>query len=219
MVKPVKVSDRKTPWFQRNFNRKMKIRPARERILIVCEGERTEPNYFKAIGSTLPPHVVELKVEGPGMNTISLVREAIRLRDKEIDSSRPYDQTWAVFDKDDFPADDFDNAITMCKQHGLKAAYSNQAFELWFVLHFEDRQSGMHRDQYKDCLTGHLGETYFKKDAGIYGKVTARGSESEAIRRAKRLVESAPHPPSVANPSTTVFELVEKLSTFKRAEK
>jgi hypothetical protein len=187
------------------------------RILIVCEGERTEPNYFNAIRETLPPHVVKVEVEGKGMNTISLVREVIRLRNERNSSDFPHDQTWAVFDKDDFPADNFDNAITMCGQHNIKAAYSNQAFELWYILHFEDRQTGMHRDEYKKRLSKHLGETYKKNDPGLemYKKITTKGSEAEAIRRAKHLKENASHPPSSANPSTTVFELIEELNRSK----
>ena len=31
----------------RRSERKIKKRPLRERVLIVCEGEKTEPNYFK----------------------------------------------------------------------------------------------------------------------------------------------------------------------------
>ncbi|MCX7045926.1 MAG: RloB family protein [Candidatus Sumerlaeota bacterium] len=215
MGKPIKFSDQDKRWNQRGKERKFDVRPEREHILIVCEGERTEPYYFDAIRLSLPRHVAEVRIEGKGMNTISLVKEAMRLRDIHCDSDHPYDQTWAVFDKDDFPKDDFDNAIAMCGQHGLMAAYSNQAFELWFVLHFEDRQTGMHRDEYMQCLSKHLDEIYVKNDPDMYDKLRAHGSEAEAIRRAKRLHESAEKPASAANPCTTVYELIEKLNSFK----
>jgi len=42
-------------------------------FLIVCEGERTEPNYFEALAETLPFGSIELEVEGTGRNTIGLV--------------------------------------------------------------------------------------------------------------------------------------------------
>ncbi len=75
-------------------------RAMRPRILIVCEGGKTEPNYFLAFKVTND-------VYGRGLETIRVVEEAIRLNEKE----GPFDQVWCVFDKDDFPADDFDNAI------------------------------------------------------------------------------------------------------------
>ncbi len=216
MGKPVKFSDKKKPWYRPSLPRAVRTRPQRERILIVCEGERTEPNYFQSIGETLPREVVHVEIEGTGLNTITLIRKAIELRDARADGDYPYDQAWAVFDKDDFPADDFDNAVNMSQAHNIKAAYSNQAFELWYVLHFEDRDTGMHRSEYKDCLTGHLGERYEKNDQNMYAKVATKGSEQNAISRARRLRSHASSPPSSANPSTTVFELVETLNRFKR---
>lgn len=54
-------------------------RPVEVRFLIVCEGEKTEPNYFRALinncnmtGST----VRTANIEGAGRGTCSLVREA-----------------------------------------------------------------------------------------------------------------------------------------------
>jgi len=213
----VKLSDQNKDWHRRRVRslaRKESFRAERKRFLIVCEGGRTEPDYFNAIRRILPRHVVEVVIEGQGMNTITLVREAIKLRNEKsgIDS---YDETWVVFDKDDFPVHDFDNAVKMCKQYRLKPVYSNQAFELWYILHFEARQTGIHRNQYKRILTRHLGETYRKNDAGMFDKINAKGSEAEAIRRAKRLHKDAPKPPSSANPCTTVYALVEELNKFK----
>ena len=49
------------------------------------------------------------------MNTISLVKEAIAIRDIEKRRSRNYDQCWVVFDKDDFSNSDFNAAIQMAQ--------------------------------------------------------------------------------------------------------
>jgi len=216
MGRPIKFSDRDTPWYQRELKRKIRTRPPRERILIVCEGERTEPNYFMAIRRALPPNVVILRIAGTGMNTISLIEEALRLNNENAITDFPYDQIWAVFDKDDFPSDDFDNAIDKCRKHGVKPAYSNQAFELWYILHFCDRQTAMRRNEYKGKLSQYLGETYKKNDPDMYKKINTFGSESEAVRRASKLFCNALHPPSSANPCTTVFKLVEELNRFKQ---
>jgi len=56
-----------------------------------------------------------------------------------------------VFDKDDFPVDDFNEAVDLAQRLFGKdrVAYSNQSFEYWLLLHFLDHQGGgMHRRQY-----------------------------------------------------------------------
>lgn len=53
-------------------------RPQRKRFLILCEGAKTEPNYF--YGFRLRREIAE--IEGVGRNTLSLVEEAIRKRDE-----------------------------------------------------------------------------------------------------------------------------------------
>ena len=52
----------------------------RERILIVCEGAKTEPNYFRAIQEKLPPRVVEEEIAGEGHNTLRLVETLNRFK-------------------------------------------------------------------------------------------------------------------------------------------
>ena len=109
MGKPVKISDQKAPWYlrsQKEEKRRIKTRVERKRILIVCEGEKTEPNYFHSIQEELPQHVVELEIFGVGLNTLTLVERAKALRDSAKMGSYPIDLVWVVFDRDRFPACD-----------------------------------------------------------------------------------------------------------------
>lgn len=216
MGKPIKLSDRGKPWAIRSLDRKVDVRPERERILIVCEGAKTEPNYFKSIKNLLPKQVASvIDVEGEGFNTQSLVDYAKQKRDAKKDSDYPYDEIWVVFDRDNFKPDAFDNAIHSAEAMEMKVAWSNEAFELWYILPFEARQTGMSRTEYKDCLTKHLGTPYLKNDSDIHSKLQTRGNESEAIQRAKSLQTLHPGTPhNGANPCTTVNDLVEKLNSF-----
>ena len=216
MGKPIKITDRKKPWAKRSLERKIDIRPERERILIVCEGAKTEPNYFKRIQQTLPPQVVEICIQGEGANTQSLVDRAKNHRDSKKETDYPYDEVWVVFDRDSFDPSQFDNAIHSAETTGMKAAWSNEAFEIWYILHFEARQTGMSRIEYEDCLTEYLETPYKKNDPDMYSKLVAKGDESKAVQRAKSLLSShngIPH--HDANPCTKVNELVEKLNSFK----
>ena len=216
MGKPIKITDRKKPWAIRSLERKIDIRPERERILIVCEGSKTEPNYFRSIKSTLPPQVVEICIQGEGANTQSLVDRAKKYRDSKKDTDYPYDEIWIVFDKDSFAPDQFDNAIHSAEATKMKVAWSNEAFELWYILHFEDRQTGMRRTEYENCLTEYLDTPYKKNDPDMYSKLATKGDESKAKQRANSLQSShAGIPFHDANPCTTVNKLIEKLNSFR----
>jgi len=217
MAKPVKFSDREKAWCQRKQRlRPVRTRPQRIRILIVCEGEKTEPNYFRSIIARFPPHLAELvEVEGLGANTQSLVNQAKQLRARKADTDYPYDETWVVFDRDSFPPDAFDNAIRSAESATMGAAWSNEAFEIWYLLHFEDRQTGMNRDAYKARLTHHLGHLYKKNDTDMYHKLQKKGDEALAVSRARqRDTEFADTAPHQANPCTTVYKLIEMLNTY-----
>jgi predicted metalloprotease with PDZ domain len=64
-----------------------------------------------------------------------------------------YDQLWCVFDKDDFNDNDYNAAIQIAEVNNFEVAYSNQSFEYWFLLHFNDHQGGgMHRNSYNDKI-------------------------------------------------------------------
>lgn len=55
------------------------------------------------------------------------------------------DQLWCVFDCDDNKDSELQAAILYAEKHGYKIAYSNPAFEYWYLLHFEKR-SGYLKD-------------------------------------------------------------------------
>ncbi|WP_374046970.1 RloB family protein [uncultured Bacteroides sp.] len=63
------------------------------------------------------------------------------------------DQCWVGLDKDDFPAKDFNQAITLAQKNIFRVAYSNQAFEYWLLLHFNLYRDFLHRHSYVDMLS------------------------------------------------------------------
>jgi len=190
--------------------RRVEVREPINRFLIVCEGEKTEPNYFRRF--RVPREVVEIRIEGTGYNTESLVREAIRLR-QEYGYTEEDDQVWCVFDRDSTRKQQFNDAIQMALSNGLHAAYSNQAFELWYLLHFDYHDTALHRKQYMDILTNRLKRKYRKNDEQIYDLLEP--FQEIAIQRARRQhSEKADLQPADANPSTTVYLLVEELRKF-----
>lgn len=177
----------------------------RTRFLIVCEGLKTEPNYFRAFPLA---HDSVVDVHGIGDNTLSLVKCAL-----EISKKRHYDQVWCVFDRDSFPAQNFNAALEFARQNNIRVAYSNEAFELWYILHFfyldtaVSRHDYCHRLSQPDCL----GHKYEKNSPDIYDELIRR--QPAAIRNAKKLLEQySPQNPVNDKPSTTVHLLVEQLN-------
>jgi hypothetical protein len=183
------------------MDRRVDVTPIRQRFLIVCEGEKTEPQYFERF--RVPGIVVE--VDPLGMDTVRVVQRAI-----ELCIEGDYDQTWCVFDKDDFPKKNFNEAIALARRNGIHVAYSNQSFELWYVLHFDYMHNAITRDQYMDILDDRLGHEYKKKSPEIYDELLDR--QMIAIRNAKKLLNDYhPNRPADDDPSTTVHLLVEQL--------
>lgn len=179
------------------------LREPGQTFLIVCEGEQTEPNYFKAF--RFPAGVV--RVEGTGRNTESLVQRTIQSREEYPDR----DQYWCVFDRDSFKAAQFNNAIQKAESQGFKVAYSNECFEIWYILHFHYYDAATSRALYTEKLTEYLGRPYKKNDKEMYEKLL--GKQADAIRNAERLLDTYNPPnPEANNPSTTVHLLVLELN-------
>jgi RloB-like protein len=187
-------------------SRQVDTREVRQRFLIVCEGEKTEPNYFR--GFRVPKDVAEIDIKGVGENPSKLVHSAKNLSEQE-----EYDQVWCVFDRDSWTPEDFNNAITHATSQGFKVAYSNEAFELWYVLHFEFLNAGIPRADYMQKLTISLNHRYQKNSEKIYDELLDK--QITAIRNAKKLLtQYDPHVPARDNPSTTVYLLVQELNRF-----
>ena len=150
------------------------------------------------------------------MNTTSLVSKAISIRDADQKKKRTYDQCWVVFDKDDFPAKDFNEAITLAEKNGFKVAYSNQAFEYWFLLHFNLYKGALHRNSYADMLSRLLGIPYSKTEgfgAIMYNRLLHL--QPQAIKNASAVLADVSHGnPAMEESSTTVHLLVEELNKF-----
>ena len=189
---------------RRSLRRRVNVRELRQRFLIVCEGEKTEPNYFNSF--RVPGVVID--VRGIGENTVRLVERAIKLREED-----DYDQVWCVFDRDIFPVENFNAALRLAEKHGIKVAYSNEAFELWYVLHFNYHQSATARRLYVGMLNDLLGVPYEKNRLDMYERLEDR--QETAIRNAERLLDTyQPRRPAHDNPSTTVHLLVQELNRF-----
>lgn len=203
------------------------IREYKNSILIICEGKETEPNYFKKF----PTNNVKVKPIGTGTSNITLIGNAVSIWELYAAEGKYYESLWCVFDRDDFPQEKYNQAFASIaneervlnrkyrKKTGRKVkiniAYSNQAFELWYLLHFDYIDTGLHRWQYKDMLSHsqRMNRKYEKNYHNMYSLL--EGIQDTAVRNAKRLEASINgQSKHNHNPSTTVYKLVEELNTY-----
>lgn len=183
-------------------------RPIRKKILIVCEGEKTEPLYFK--GFRVAKEICD--IQGIGANTLSLVKIAKNLRD-----NGDYSETWCVFDRDSFPKASVNNALSYAAKIGIKCAFSNESFELWYVLHFCYLDTLISRHDYCEKLSELIGVKYKKKDPHVFKLLLPK--QPDAIKYAKKLEKTFCTPGISlcdAAPITTVYRLVERLNALEK---
>lgn len=201
--------------------------PKANSFLIVTEGERTEPFYFKGIQKLIKEKiggavdVVEspvIDIQGEGCSTGKLIETTDRI---VKDAKVLYQNIWVVFDKDDFP--DFNQAIEVGKSRGYKVAWSNQSFEYWLFLHFQYSDSALHRDEWCSKLDEifaqyDLGNGKYEKNyTDIYDMVNQFDGVNTAIKHAKRRMneyDESGIKPSDYDPGTTVYQLVEELIRY-----
>ncbi len=216
MAKKIKLDNVSTKFKRQSQKRVSKV--IRCSILIVCEGTKTEPNYFEAFAEKQQGIIVyDIEVKGLGRGTKDVVEKAINLKNKNN-----YDRVWAVFDKDEFPVKDFNDAIALGKQNGIEVAWSNEAFELWYLYHFHNVTTGVSRKQYEEKISVAVNSSpkyksqkkyrYAKKDPNNYKIMTTYGSMDTAIKYAEaKHQEYTDARYANHNPCTTVYRLVRQL--------
>lgn len=211
---------------------KEKSRAPYDRILIVTEGKKTEPNYLREIISTHRLNFANIVLYWGQLGTapLQVVEYAEQLfttgdLHKGI-KSRSFDQVLVVFDRDDHPS--YQNALSKVKALNntlrnddnklvaFKAFPSNPSFELWLLLHFEDVQGPIHRNEVMShlCSKNNM-PNYAKGASGVYKET--EGKLEIATKRAKKLAERCEANPD-ANPYTAMHHLVELLTKLRRTE-
>ncbi len=109
-----------------------------DRVLIVCEGAKTEPNYLKEIRDSYRLNTANIDICGDecGSDPRSVVNYAAEKFKKDQD----YDRVYCVIDRDKHTT--FDAAIDKLRQTKLGkgvpfvAIVSIPCFEFWLLLHF-----------------------------------------------------------------------------------
>ena len=144
----------------RTLARKKANRAGYDRILIVSEGEKTEPLYFEEIRQHYRLHTANIRVIQSAYGTTP--QQVVDFAKDECLRTLGWEQVYCVFDRDDHP--NFNNALASAAaldrkhRNELKqpirftAIPSIPCFELWLLLHFECITRECHRNEVYDLL-------------------------------------------------------------------
>jgi hypothetical protein len=154
-----------------------------ERMLIVCEGEKTEVNYFEAIRreKRIPNADIKIVPSDYGTSPLRIVEYAI----DQFRESKAFDRVYAVFDRDEH--DSYHNALAKAEATNKKlkndegkavpfsAIPSVPCFELWLLLHFRDVLAPMHRHEvYAELRKPAYYPAYTKNSKAVYSDTKDR---------------------------------------------
>jgi hypothetical protein len=190
----------------------------RPRILVICEGEKTEPGYLNSLRITEKIRLIEIEiVEAAGVpktiveRAVRKKREAKKRATREGDSSQQYDEVWCVFDVDAHP--NLAEALQQAHANEIQVALSNPCFELWVLLHFQNQTAWIDRHAALSACRLYI-RNYDKK----VSYAETRDRYPEAAARAQALdAQQRRNSQLGENPTTWVYKLTERLLDLSRA--
>ncbi len=214
------------------------------RHLVYAEGTKTEPLYVESVKAELAAanHVDPDQIEihcfrtSKTKHTTELLKRAERDVAKRMEKGETVHAVWIFFDKDSF--DDFGEAYRSIigkrvkgheNPHGFPAdendvawipCYSNECFEVWPYLHFEDLTAELPRKDYIPKINSFI---HARKKKASYTKSIKNlhqflrdcgGDVKKAIafakRKTKKLADMDPRP----NPSTGIYIFAEFFTAY-----
>lgn len=211
----------------RNLRRRAAVRQPYERLLIVCEGEKTEPQYLCEIQRhhRLATANVQVLHSDLGTAPLQVLGYALSVfkegnRDRGV-NPREFDRIFVVFDRDEHKS--YHAALERAAaQKGklrndngaavpVEAVASVPCFELWLLLHFEDVLAPLHRREALERLKAYI-PGYEKGGVGHWQATQPRLNDATA--RAQRLAKLTTAFDGV-QPYTAMHELVLRLVHLK----
>lgn len=206
---------RGSPRTPRSLERTSKRLLELPRVLIACEGEKTEPKYFRDLCKSLglTSAVVEVAGKECGSAPLSVCQYAID-RFKEDGG---FDVVYCVFDRD--AHETFEQAMSLARQHKskrIKPIPSYPCFEYWVLLHFKYTRTAVTAVGGKSSgarmleLVQQVWPGYEKGGAGICAYLAAEGKMDKALERAGMARADAENTGD-PNPSTYIDELISYL--------
>lgn len=205
----------------KDLKRRKARRDPYAKVLIVCEGEKTEPHYFNGLKDHYGLNSANVEVSGEsGSDPVSVVTHARQRYREERDAGDAFDRVYCVIDRDSHA--NYQMAVDQINRGTPKdtwfTATSVPCFEYWILLHFNYSTRPYERTQRNSPCAQVIEElrqylpNYAKGKGDLFGQLF--GQLEHAKHNASRSLRTAEEN-HTDNPSTRVHELVEFLQNIK----
>lgn len=188
-------------------------------VLVVCEGEETEINYFSALKKIYRDYGIDIKPTNTKFtDALNIVNNALLQMEKHDINLQEGDTVWCVVDVDKNTTSQLNAAKKIADDNGMSLILSNPCFEIWYLLHKKYTTSTyLNSDQVIDELEKN-GFPKYAKNKDIYPEL--KKCEITAIQNAIRLkrfheADGNNLYSKKSNPSTAVYEVLEHLYNKK----
>ena len=208
----------------KDLTRRKAARAPYEKVLIVCEGQKTEPYYFNDLKDHYGLNSANVEICGDcGSDPLSILTYAKQKYREEKDAGDPFDRVYCVFDKDSHGTYDqvLDEAARVKPKDTFFVVTSVPCFEYWLLLHFTYRTKPYAQlpanspgDQVIRDLKNYIPD-YEKCQKGLFTQLIeqlnfAKSNADRALTAARRC--------GTDNPTTHIHQLVEYLQRIKHSE-
>ena len=222
---PKDLFSKRQPGNPKGTRRQAQLRAPAPRVLLVCEGEKTEPKYFnELIGAwSLSPQVQVGKNDGSSPDRV--VARAEELQDAARRDGDAFDEVYCVFDRD--AHERFADAVNRLKVLGLPfgGVVSVPCFEFWLLLHFGYTDKPYARKGNKSVGNVVVSDLktkqgFAKYDKGMDGVFALLESKlPAALKHAKTLAANPADNSEHPNPSTRMHELITRLQAVAASKR
>ncbi|MBR9690545.1 RloB domain-containing protein [Candidatus Woesearchaeota archaeon] len=196
-------------------------RASYDRVLIVCEGAKTEPNYLRNLIDSLELNTANVEVDGDSSSSpISVVEHSKKRYSEDKRTGDSFDRVFCVFDKDTHAS--YKQALSVVlaakPKKVFEAVTSVPCFEYWLLLHYKYTTKPFVVSGSKSSCENLIDElkkyfpSYSKGNNDIYKEI--EGQTAQAIAWSKQALKEA-NKIERDNPSTLMHELVEYLQHLK----
>jgi hypothetical protein len=150
-----------------DLRRRRATRAPKARIVLVCEGQNTEPEYFRALKRHFNKQAIDIITVPAAGDPMTLSRRALKeARELRASIGTEKDRVCAIFDRDTHEG--FEEAIRFCDRNGILVGYSNPCFELWLIWHIENYGAVTHH---------HVVQKHFEKLVPEYDPKRAKTAD------------------------------------------
>lgn len=224
-----KLFQKRKPKKVKDLTRRKATRSERARVLILCEGEKTEPLYLKSLVDSLGLTTADVEVCG---ECDSAPTSVVEFGKEKLTSDSDFEFIYFVFDRDSHG--DYDKALnaikglqsqTRFKGKTVAAITSIPCFEIWFLLHFEEHKrpynAGRSKSPCGNLISTLKKETEFnnyeKSNSSYFELLHGRLPQAKinAHRTLTQGLESGESKHHV-NPSTLMHILVDRLEKIAK---